>query len=292
MRLIPFFLILFCVSPAGAHDKNIHEVRQRIKEVFGVKLPDSVMPDKKLKKFCDNQAQRIMFARKSFLYAHQVFQKPKSLSRNERLLDSAYRQGWAIYASELMFPGLPAWKYLTPCEKSDAKHELFKKAEHTISQELAQNLNSSDQQTWEKYFSGFSTPNSPYIQQSGAFIGYYLAKSLEGQMDRKMIQLLTFDEFKKLFPSWLKEELKTHMTKTKPSKVKIKKKSKDSSIGMATMESSGDLRLTLRAEDPAGSVGDASFVYPKGHPKYDEILKHIGGLKPGQSKSVPPWDLN
>jgi hypothetical protein len=61
------------------------------------------------------------------------------------------------------------------------------------------------------------------------------------------------------------------------------------SIGSATMDQAGTIFLQLRAEGPNGLVGDAMFTYKKGDPKYQEIIDHVGGLEPGQSKPVPPW---
>ena len=61
------------------------------------------------------------------------------------------------------------------------------------------------------------------------------------------------------------------------------------SIGQATMRADGAIILDLRATAP-GIHGDGRLVYPRAHPRYQEILKHLGGLKPGQSKPVPPWD--
>jgi hypothetical protein len=61
------------------------------------------------------------------------------------------------------------------------------------------------------------------------------------------------------------------------------------SIGMATMSADGAIILDLRAEGPGGLTGDARFVYPRGHKDYQEILRHLGGLRPGQTKPVPPW---
>ncbi len=60
------------------------------------------------------------------------------------------------------------------------------------------------------------------------------------------------------------------------------------SIGSATMTADGTLKLMLRAEG-GGAVGDALLVYPKGHKEYDNILRHLGGLKPGETKPVPPF---
>ena len=64
------------------------------------------------------------------------------------------------------------------------------------------------------------------------------------------------------------------------------------SIGTATMRGDGAIILSLRAEGPGGIVGDGQVTYPRSHPKYQEVLAHLGGLKPGQSKPVPPWNDN
>jgi hypothetical protein len=61
------------------------------------------------------------------------------------------------------------------------------------------------------------------------------------------------------------------------------------SIGGATMKEDGTIVLDLRAEGP-GIIGDAQFVYPPGHAEYQNVLAHLGGLKPGEHKVVPPWD--
>lgn len=61
------------------------------------------------------------------------------------------------------------------------------------------------------------------------------------------------------------------------------------SIGAATMQPDGTILLQLRAEGPDGLEGDALLTYPPTHPDYESVLKHLGGLAPGQSKPVPPW---
>ncbi len=55
------------------------------------------------------------------------------------------------------------------------------------------------------------------------------------------------------------------------------------------MEADGTIVLMLRAEGPGGIIGDAQLRYEKSHPKYEETLRHLGGLKPGEEKPVPPW---
>ncbi|MDY6992703.1 MAG: hypothetical protein SVR94_08885 [Pseudomonadota bacterium] len=66
-------------------------------------------------------------------------------------------------------------------------------------------------------------------------------------------------------------------------------KDKENSIGTASMELDGTLVLTLRAEGLEGTIGDAQFRYETLHPQYLEILEHIGEIKPGETKQVPPW---
>lgn len=61
------------------------------------------------------------------------------------------------------------------------------------------------------------------------------------------------------------------------------------SIGAATMTADGTIRLQLRAEGKNGEIGDAVITYRRGDPMYDDVLRHIGGIKPGEDKPVPPW---
>jgi hypothetical protein len=63
------------------------------------------------------------------------------------------------------------------------------------------------------------------------------------------------------------------------------------SIGSATMKDDGSIVLQLRAQSN-GAIGDAVFVYRRGDPNYDSILKHIGPIKPGETKLVRPWPAN
>ena len=60
------------------------------------------------------------------------------------------------------------------------------------------------------------------------------------------------------------------------------------SIGSATMKNDGTIVLQLRAEGP-DAIGDALLLYPPNHPEYNSILKHIGPIKPGENKPIPPW---
>lgn len=61
------------------------------------------------------------------------------------------------------------------------------------------------------------------------------------------------------------------------------------SIGVATMLEDGTLQLRLVARGDGGMIGDAMLVYPPSHAQYQDILDHLGPMKPGDSKSVPPF---
>jgi hypothetical protein len=68
----------------------------------------------------------------------------------------------------------------------------------------------------------------------------------------------------------------------------ITKPDSSTSIGTATMLEDGTLELRLIARD-SGIVGHGTLRYPPAHREYKEILRHVGGLKPGEIKPVPPW---
>ena len=36
--------------------------------------------------------------------------------------------------------------------------------------------------------------------------------------------------------------------------------------------------------------GEGRFRYAPDHPRYQAVLRHLGGLRPGETKPVPPWD--
>jgi len=61
------------------------------------------------------------------------------------------------------------------------------------------------------------------------------------------------------------------------------------SIGTARMETDGTIVLDLRAEGPGGIVGHGRLRYAPDHARYAEVLAHLGGLSPGETKSVAPW---
>ncbi len=60
-------------------------------------------------------------------------------------------------------------------------------------------------------------------------------------------------------------------------------------IGTARLREDGTLELKLRAEGPGGMVGDSLVTYAPDDKNYQQVLAHVGGLKPGEVKPVPPF---
>jgi hypothetical protein len=53
------------------------------------------------------------------------------------------------------------------------------------------------------------------------------------------------------------------------------------------MLADGTIVMDLRATGPG--IGDTRVQYPPTSPHYAEVLHHLGGMRPGETKLVPPW---
>jgi len=71
--------------------------------------------------------------------------------------------------------------------------------------------------------------------------------------------------------------------------VKVAEMEQTQSIGTATMLPDRTIVLDLIARGP-GLLGDARLTYSPSDPKYGDILRHLGGLRPGEVKQVQPWN--
>lgn len=59
--------------------------------------------------------------------------------------------------------------------------------------------------------------------------------------------------------------------------------------GAAHMEPDGTIVLDIRLTRSDGSVADEQVGFLPANPHYRELLERPGGLKPGESKVLPPW---
>jgi hypothetical protein len=60
------------------------------------------------------------------------------------------------------------------------------------------------------------------------------------------------------------------------------------SVGRAKMSADGTITLQLRSLWP-DPVAESELVFAPDDPQYEEIKHHLGGIKPGESKPVPPF---
>lgn len=61
------------------------------------------------------------------------------------------------------------------------------------------------------------------------------------------------------------------------------------SVGIATMDPDGTLRLQLRTVTADGIVGEMLQIVPPGDPRHEGYLAHLGGMVPGRAKPIPPF---
>ena len=50
----------------------------------------------------------------------------------------------------------------------------------------------------------------------------------------------------------------------------------------------GTILVGVRGPEPDGQLQAVLMVEP-GDTTYQPIIEHVGGLKPGETKSIPPW---
>jgi hypothetical protein len=60
------------------------------------------------------------------------------------------------------------------------------------------------------------------------------------------------------------------------------------SVGVARMLENGTILIGIRGPAVDGPLQAVLMVEP-GDTNYQQIIDHVGGLKPGETKSIPPW---
>lgn len=60
-------------------------------------------------------------------------------------------------------------------------------------------------------------------------------------------------------------------------------------IGTATIDEKGVLTLSLIARGQNGEVGHGVVTYEPGSEHYEKVLRHVGPIRPGETKPVKAW---
>jgi uncharacterized protein YjaZ len=115
------------------------------------------------------------------------------------------REGWATFASSLIFPGLPDWKYLSYFKKDDAQFREFKKLDSEIRKSIAKDLDSNTWDVGKKYFSGDPKDSAPFPPRSGYYLGFMIAKHLAARQVPREVALLGSQEISKSAREFIKK---------------------------------------------------------------------------------------
>jgi hypothetical protein len=60
-------------------------------------------------------------------------------------------------------------------------------------------------------------------------------------------------------------------------------------VGSAYMQDDGTLEMSLRTETRDGTIGEAFLVIAPADERYRSMVAHLGGIKPGEGKPIPPF---
>lgn len=93
----------------------------------------------------------------------------------------------------------------------------------------------------------------------------------------------------KMLPEESREEKQKRMRKLAED---VYSSRKPETIGIAEMAADGAIVLRLNAPLEGATAGNGYFRYPVGDARYQDILNHVGPLKPGESRPVRPWPEN
>ena len=64
--------------------------------------------------------------------------------------------------------------------------------------------------------------------------------------------------------------------------------SSEKSIGVVTMLANGTILIGVGGDGPAARARAVLEIHP-GDSNYQMIIDHVGGLRPGETKPIPPW---
>jgi hypothetical protein len=66
-------------------------------------------------------------------------------------------------------------------------------------------------------------------------------------------------------------------------------KAPNNPIGTCWMEEDGTVVLDLRRTADGINISMRPQRFARTHPRYEEVLRHVGPLRPGEVKLVEPW---
>jgi hypothetical protein len=134
--------------------------------------------------------------------SHELFhvlqhQIEKDHSIAEPIAGNVYSEGWATYASSLVYPGFPDWKYISYFTKNDEQFNRFQASRGAIIKNILHDWNSRQESKYDKYFSADPGASRPFEPRSGYYLGYMAAKAMAEKSSPVKVALIKYDDFKK-----------------------------------------------------------------------------------------------
>jgi hypothetical protein len=202
------------------------EVQERTQRLFGMKinanvvLSTSVSPTDAVTTGSENTIPTVALNLREMVQytkddlrivlAHELFhvlqhQIERDHSNSEMIAGNLYSEGWATYASSLVYPGFSDWKYISYFTKDDRQFLKFESRRRAIIHALLHDWNSKNERKFAKYFSADTLASKPFEPRSGYYIGYLAAKKLAETRPAVQVALIKYDDFKREIKPLLKQ---------------------------------------------------------------------------------------
>lgn len=204
----------------------VTEVQDRTRKLFGMDikanlvLATSVSPtdavttgrDGEIPTVALNMREMMQYSKDDLriVLSHELFhvlqhQFEKDHTHAEMIAGNIYSEGFATYASSLVYPGFSDWKYISYFMKDNRQFLRFESKRTAIIHDLLHDWNTHDENKFAKYFSGDNYASRPFEPRSGYYIGYLVAKKMAEKKPSVEVALIHYHDFKKAIKPILKE---------------------------------------------------------------------------------------
>lgn len=205
----------------------VAEVQERTQKLFGVNINADVLlstsvsqtdavttggPDLKNAIVALNMHEMSQYSKDELriVLAHELFhvlqhQIEKDHSNSEMIAGNIYSEGWATYASSLVYPGYPDWKYISYFNKDSRQFQKFQADRKNIIKQVLADWNSHKESKYDKYFSADPDASHPFEPRSGYYIGYIAAKEMAQKSSPVKVALIKYDDYRKQIKPLLKK---------------------------------------------------------------------------------------
>ena len=205
----------------------VTEVQERTQRIFGMEInanvvlstsvsdTDAVTTGTDAEKYSTvalNLRELVNYSKDDLriVLAHELFhvlqhQMGVDHSNTDLIAGNLFSEGWATYASSLVYPGFSDWKYISYFTKNNSQFMKFEASRKAIIRDLLHDWNSKSETKFDRYFSADTFASKPFEPRSGYYIGYIAAKKLAEKQSPVQVALIKYSDFKKEIKPLLKK---------------------------------------------------------------------------------------